>query len=362
MDITSLSLLPLLIVRKTNATPENGGASNLQATSYDQSKTTTAIPQSPSAPITAPYFPPSLPASNLNLITATSLDPTINTLNAQAKLDLLYDDIASDLIAGKPLVISTTLLLWDAAATGEGYFEDGVTKKSWAIGNNYKHNLYWGAKYGLYTMLSQDQNWKQVLFQNNPSDSQILKVVFARTTAPNKFWQSKGVRIPYTTYLVIDVFSYGNIVQAYNNYAKNLFSDGDETIVLPGSSVPIEAGSKSRIVVFSGHMHAIGSFTLSDYQERATSIYRKATATLSCLSQAVFGNLTISDSVAGLLYTNQMFAPEGYTHLPFYNSIIDGKNAAEILRASSKEYQKYQKIHSSVPNFPFVNEDTIIAP
>ena len=210
---------------------------------------------------------------------ATTYVAAVNTNGqspTQKKLDVLYNEIAKDLKNGKPLVISDTVVLW----------EEGRSVW-WGDGENPERNLYWGAKYGLYTMLKQSHEWKEVYRQGPNDNGEITSVVFERDCPTNNFWRSKGVLKPFKTYLVIKAFKASDINKAYELTAKNIFTGNPDQIKLPNGQI-IEAGGKSHLIIHSGHMISEGNLPLEQHKSQLSPTKTKGVAFLTCLSKSVF--------------------------------------------------------------------------
>ncbi|MFA5114274.1 MAG: hypothetical protein WC529_08275 [Candidatus Margulisiibacteriota bacterium] len=250
-----------------------------------------------------------------------------------------YQEVAADLRAGKPLVMEAHVVLWDWTFTGAG------KGSSWANGRKPETNLYWGAGYGLYTMLKKDKQWE--LVKDEPRQA-----VFRRAIKPSGQWKNLGVTEPFTAYVVLDMHYANEIVGGYRAFAEDLVGSEPEPIALPDGSM-IEAGGQSRVIGLIGHLDLDGGRVVKQTVS-APPAQKKAVFMTTCLSAQQFADSVVTDNVYPLLFNTQYIAPEGYTFLPLFQGVAEGRSAKEILNAARSGYQHYHQDVAIPANF-FVN-------
>jgi hypothetical protein len=250
-----------------------------------------------------------------------------------------YKEIAADLQAGKPLVIEAHVVLWDWTFTGAG------RGSNWANGRQPETNLYWGAGYGVYNMMKKDKQWKMVKDEGG-------QAVFRREIKPGEQWKNLGVTEPFTAYVVLNMHYADEIVSGYREFARAVSGQRQELIRLPDGS-ELEAGGKSRVVGLIGHMDIDGGRALAKTMTTAPE-QQKAVFMTTCLSAQQFADTVAVDNVYPLLFNTQYIAPEGYTFLPLFQGLAEGRSGKELLNAARSGYQQYHQDVSIPANF-FVN-------
>ncbi|MDI6731851.1 MAG: hypothetical protein QME05_04655 [Candidatus Margulisbacteria bacterium] len=273
---------------------------------------------------------------------------------AQRSLQPLYEDIAGDLKAGKPVVITSHVVLWDADFTGEGCQRrdnsgNCVRRSAWADGNNFQTNLYWNWGGGVYRMFKESQVWSLVN-EEQLADGPV-RAVFKRTVKPNSFWQRLGIQNNFDVYAVFYGHTANNIVTGYASFANDLFGSAGEEIVLPGGTT-ITAGGQSRIVGFIGHLYYKGEEAIR--QALAPISQKKGVFMATCLSAKNYADLVIQENAYGLLFGTDYMAPEGYIYLPLFQGIVEGQEGRGLRDRVRANYQASHP-HESIPTSFFVN-------
>ncbi len=298
---------------------------------------------------------------SFNVIRGTDGLQTDPAKNQNRSLQPLYAAIAEDLKAGKPLVISSHVVLWDADFTGEGCLtadENGtcLSKSVWAQGDNFQSNLYWNWGGGVYRMFKQSPTWH--LEQEQLQEDGSMRAVFSRTVTPNAVWRSMGVTAPFQTYAVFYGHKSADIVNGYSAFAEDLFGNTEDRITLPDNR-QISAGGSSRIVGLIGHLFYKGEQAIIEASRRIER--EKGVFIASCLSAPSFSDYVIQENSYGLLFSTDYIAPEGYIFLPLFQGIIEGQ-AGQGLR--DRVRANYQAFHprESIPNGFFVNSSVGLLP
>ncbi|MFA5114275.1 MAG: hypothetical protein WC529_08280 [Candidatus Margulisiibacteriota bacterium] len=255
----------------------------------------------------------------------------------------LYEEIAADLNSGKPLVIATHVILWDWSFTGAG------RGTQWAIGDKADTNIYWGARYGVYTMFRKDHDWQLV----GESDGQA---VFKRSLKPSLEWRTLGVNKPFDVYAVFHVHHAAELREGYAAYARDLFGTEAEAITLNDGTV-ITAGGQSRIVGLIGHMDRRRGEEAILTERRVPLTMKKGTFMTTCLSAESFADLVVDNDIFGLLFNTQYIAAEGYTFPPFFDATGQAAPGKKLVAEARAGYQQYHR-QTAIPARFFVNSST----
>ncbi|MFC1568369.1 hypothetical protein ACFL37_01565 [Candidatus Margulisiibacteriota bacterium] len=249
----------------------------------------------------------------------------------------LYQEIAADLKAGKPLVINTHVVLWDD--------EFGSRKAKWSNGNDPKTNLYWGWGAGIYTKFKKNKQWQLV-----KDDEKIA--VFKREFKPSQAWQDLGVTKPFEVYVVLNLHYAKEIDQGYKTFARDLFGQQARTINLDNGQ-ELLAGGKSRVTGLISHLNPEGPDLI---QQARTSLpsFKKGVFMTTCLSARFFAEETVSQDIFPLLFNTDFIAAEGYTFPPFFEAIAKAKPGKSLAMAARAGYQAFHpKVR--IPSKYFVN-------
>jgi hypothetical protein len=163
-------------------------------------------------------------------------------------VDPLLDRMAVDLANGRPVVITTVVVLCDNGdvACGSGSLGDGRSPSG---------NLYWGARYGLKTMFSNaDSRWVQVRTRVDVDpEEEVAEVrIFSREVPASPAWRDRGVGSPVRLFLVAKAYHGQFHMRALRDYFDFVSGKRRETWDLR-SGESIEAGGASHVVGYVGH-------------------------------------------------------------------------------------------------------------
>ena len=141
----------------------------------------------------------------------------------EAALDALYDDVARDLRAGKPLVVDVEVALCDNTIITCG-------GRGLGDGDDLSRNLYWASDGGLRGWFERRGSpWRRV--ERRGRDGDVLEtVVYERSVAPGGAWRRHGVRAPFVVRVVAHGWRGRAIDGALDSFVSRL-DDGDAQIV-----------------------------------------------------------------------------------------------------------------------------------
>ena len=146
-----------------------------------------------------------------------------------APIDKLYDDVAADLRAGKPLVVGVEVALCDNTIITCGGHGLGD-------GEDVTRNLYWATDGGLRGWFERRGSpWRRVERRGPTSDGDgdILEtVVYERRVAPEGAWRRRGVTAPFVVRVVAHGWRGRAIDGALDRFVARLTDEeGDAQVV-----------------------------------------------------------------------------------------------------------------------------------
>ena len=265
----------------------------------------------------------------------------------------LYARIAIDLKAGKPIVISSYVALWDKSFCI--YDSPKKCNFRWADGGNPKNNLYWGGGFGVKVGFRK-LGWK--LAQQKEGEM----AVFSKKFYPSRFWRKQGIKKPFYIYAAFWAYktdyetdSSHDILLAYKAFAGSLFTNKNQPITLRNGKT-INAGGQSHIVGYVGHMVHGGIWQLKNVKK--TSTMAKGAYMTACLTAQVFSPYVLDKNIYGLLFTTKLMAPEAYNQNALFRAIARGANGKGIIMDVARAYDKYHKSITSPPTGLYVNSES----
>ncbi len=185
--------------------------------------------------------------------------------------EALLDDIATDLVAGRPLVVQVHLPLCSnqILRCGNDSLGDGDAPAT---------NLYWATSGGFVGWFGRKgSGWKQVL-RARGDDPDLLEVrAWRRRVTPGAAWKRRGVDRPFDLVVVAYAWRGTAIDRTVGAYLGDLFAATRRDVVLDdGSSVA--AGGAAHVVAYVGHnrfMDYAPGFDFSAYERAGAGTSRR---------------------------------------------------------------------------------------
>lgn len=215
----------------------------------------------------------------------------------------------------------------------------GIVKVPQALGNGQdpKHNLYWGAGYGIKTFFNKQKNWTLIEQRTDLASPVLERVVFQYGHQP--------------VYLVADAYDGRFIKESMRDFFH--YSAGLKSDVLKIKDTTIFAGGRADMVVFVGHNGLMDWHLSSVIDEsgllsaaaplRELQVSRQA-AVFACKSQQYFSSSLKKTGISPAMLTTQFMAPEAYV----VEALIDGwrqnKSKQQIHQQVAQVYSQYQKL------------------
>jgi len=163
-----------------------------------------------------------------------------------AGLDGLYDRVAADLRAGRPLVAQVHVALCDhhiLVCGGRGLGD----------GDSLETNLYWATTGGLRGWFGRRGSGRTLTARARaPRDGVLETLVWRRRVAPTGEWAARGVRAPFDVFVVADGWRGRAIDRAIDAYAADLFGAEPRAVALPDGTT-LAAGGAAHVVAYVGH-------------------------------------------------------------------------------------------------------------
>lgn len=289
------------------------------------------IPPGTKAAITVTGIRGKKPFARKIEIKRSSVDIIKDPGKSRKSIAPLYDRIAADLSSGKPLVITSNVVLWDAS------FGNKNKRASWADGKNPETNLYWGGGLGIYSAFKNVFGW-EIAYEEKGK-----LAVFKKTFQLNSFWKNKGVKKPFEMYAVFNVYKSSDILAGYHEFARNLFGQASQSITL-GNGKTITAGGRSHIVGYIGHMIKDGASEIQKVRRgmKLNEGGTKGVYLTTCLSAPEFARHVLGENIYGLLFSTRLMPPEGYNQDALFRAIARGESGTEIPVSVSRAFEKYQ--------------------
>jgi hypothetical protein len=166
--------------------------------------------------------------------------------DADAWLDGLYQRIAADLGAGRPLVVHAHVPLCsnDIIRCGGHGLGDG---------DNPDTNLYWSTSGGFRGWFRRKGSGWTLVKRHRPDEGAVLEeMVWRRRVTPSAAWRRRGVDRPFDVYVVAWAWRGSAIDDALEAYVADLYGSKPRPVGLP-DGVELAAGGAAQVVAFVGH-------------------------------------------------------------------------------------------------------------
>ena len=142
-----------------------------------------------------------------------------------AQLDALYDRVAADLRAGKPLSARVHVALCDNSmlACGNARLGDG---------DNLDTNLYWGTSEGFRGWFTRRGSGWRLERRERPSEGEVLeRSIWTRTVPPGARWRRRGITRPIPVRVEVLAWRGRAIDHAIERYMLDLWNDPSMHVV-----------------------------------------------------------------------------------------------------------------------------------
>jgi hypothetical protein len=236
------------------------------------------------------------------------------------------DRIAADVAARRPLVAHVVVALCDNE-------HQGIVRVPRALGDGAspRTNLYWGARFGVRSFLSDARGWRRHATSTAPPEGVLERIVVGTTV-------SRG-EANAPLYVVADAWDGRRMKEAIAAFFEMSAGRAINPVTIDG--VSLEAGGRAHVVAFVGHDGLMDAppppFAPGTAEPARVSIV------LACSSRSYFTDPLARASTYPLLLTSGFMAPEAYTLDAALRAWFTTGEAAPVHDAAARAYHQYQR-------------------
>ena len=237
-----------------------------------------------------------------------------------AAIDALYDAVAPELVAGKPLVVDVQVALCDNTIIECG-------GRGLGDGEDLARNLYWATDGGLRGWFERRGSpWRRVSRTGRAGD--ILEtVVYEQRVSPAGAWRRRGVREPFAVRVVAHAWRGRAIDGALDRFVHDLFDDAD---------------GSARVVAYVGHNGWMDRDTLS-WPATTAAARIKGFLAIACLTRDYLQRALASPAHVPLLLTRDLLFAGSHALDGAVTAFARGGSAADIRLGASRAYADGEK-------------------
>lgn len=277
----------------------------------------------------------------LVLVACALIAPPLEDARAQSAraaarwLDALYDEMAPELAAGRPLVVEVHVPLCDndILRCGRGRLGDGEDADG---------NLYWATSGGFRGWFGRTgSRWHLVHRVRAPEEDVVELRVWHRRVAPGPALRARGVRKPVAVYVVAHAWRGEAIGRAMAAYAADLFGGPARRVALPGGPM-LAAGGAARLVAFVGHN---GWMDVSDFAwpRPPARAARKATVAIACITEDYLVPAVPDERRVPILFTRSLLFAGAHAFEGAVSAFAAGEDLTGIREGAVRAYAAGQK-------------------
>lgn len=258
--------------------------------------------------------------------------------SADAWLDALYDDVASDLGDGRPLVVQVHVPLCDNDIIPCGNAKLGD-------GDNPSTNLYWATSGGFVGWFGRKgSGWKQVARVRSEENAKLIEVrIWKRRFAASAAWRRRGVEKAFDVYVVAYAWRGEEIDTALAEFVADAFGDSARRVAAT-DELTLRAGGAARVVAYVGHNRwmDIPDYDWAAAAERHPGKRRRGVIAVACHTQAYLGEAVPSELRVPLLMTRDFLFAGAHSFEGAVTAFAQGKSLAGIRADAAKAYARGQ--------------------
>lgn len=258
----------------------------------------------------------------------------LQTAAAAAELDPLYQRVAADLKAGKPLVVTVHVALCDNSIIWCGLGGHGN-------GDEPRRNLYWGGAGGLRAYFDRARGYRRVMVDRGDGKVIIERVVYRRhVPRPSAAWRRLGVTEPFDVLLVGLGYRGREIARAAQAMIKQTLREEGQSLHLPDGT-KLAIGGRGHVVGYAGHNHLMDD-PLYAFPRRVRQAEVGFFA-LSCLSAPYLAARLASPRAHALLLTLDLMYPGAFTIDGLIQGLAQAEPQATVFDRAVQHYATYQR-------------------
>jgi len=249
----------------------------------------------------------------------------------------LYQRIAADTAAGRPIVVSTYVALCDTDSQGVVAGDHPGHCRG-----NAERDLYWSVPSGARGFLD-GNGFKRLAYESRVSKTVAARGVWKKRVTLGSTLRALGA--PEHADLLVVAIAYEGpaIGAAVRDFLSAVTSDEPDVIVVGG--VPVRYGGGSHLVGFLGHdyfMDVDDPQPLYDLARARTPALHRGVVALSCLSDHYFRPALAQDT-SHILVLNRTFTyPSFFTVAGVLDGVVNGSSHADILDRAARRFASAQ--------------------
>lgn len=265
------------------------------------------------------------------LAVALALATPVPPPDASGWLESLYDAVAVDLRAGRPLVVQVHVPLCDNRVLRCGGHGLGD-------GDAPRHNLYWGTSGGFVGWFGRKgSGWRLLHVDAGDGDEVLERRVWRRRVVPGGAWRRRGVRQPFDVIVVALAWRGTAIDAALEAYVADLY--GGAPRVVDG----VRAGGAAHVVAYVGHNRWMDRdpYDFAAARRRGGAPARpKGTIAVACHTAAYLAGAVPGPARVPLLMTRDFLFAGAHSFEGAVGAFADAGSYAAIRRAAAGAYAR----------------------
>ena len=262
----------------------------------------------------------------------------------------LYDRIATDVQAGRPVVATIYVALCDNDSQGIVK----VKNRRICNGDRPQENLYWATAGGLSATLK-NAHWKQRSIAYFPTGDLAVKAVWHKTFTPGGARRARGVKRPVDVFVIGLGYRGSRIAVAMTDYLRAVNRDSEAGETVDGLS--LRSGGLSHVVGYIGHDYF---YDVDDAkpllgENQGDSVLHKGTFALSCTGNQLIRPAIRRKNAHIFILNRTLGFPGAWTAEAIVASVADGKSMKEIFHAAAAAFAagKDMSLGASLGSFAY---------
>jgi hypothetical protein len=254
-------------------------------------------------------------------------------------LGQLYDRIATDVTAGRPLVTTIYVALCDNDSQGIVK----VKNRRICQGDDPDRNLYWAASGGLAATL-QRAHWQTVHKERFDDGTLAIKGIWRKQLRPSGQLRARGATAPVTAYIVGLGYRGIHIRDAMIDYLEAV--NGDRVATESADGVALATGGASHVVGYIGHDYFYDvpdARPLLDLRQGESRLH-KGTFALSCTGDRLIRPAIRRPNAHILILNRSLGFPGAWTAEAIVTAIADGQDGRAIHHTAAAAFAEGQGV------------------
>jgi hypothetical protein len=272
---------------------------------------------------------------------------SVGRARADDALDAVYDRIAVDAKAGRPIV----------AEVHVGLCENRILRcggHGLGDGDDPDRNLYWGTSGGLRGWMGRNgSGWKRVAEDRGDGERVLEQIIWRRTVAPDGALRVRGVTKPFSLYVVARAWRGVKMDLAIAAYAEDLLG-AQPRAAPPVEGVDLPTGGRAHLVAYVGHNRWMDRPDFR-FPARDPASPKKATIAVACYSAAYLGRVIDAAGDAPILLTKDFLFAGSHAMDGALRAFAAGASLESIRVAGANAYADGERKTFAHVQSAFVN-------